>query len=139
MIRRWGPLAVGGALVGAMVWTARTPEAGVGWRVGFVVLHVIACAALVAYLRGAELSMRQVLVTAALFRLLALPMLPTLSDDGYRYLWDGLVAAEADVSPYAYRPADPALGPWQDEPLFVRMNSPAYFSVYPPASQAVFR
>ncbi len=139
MTRRWGPLAVGAALVLGMVWTARIPEAGAGWRFAFVGLHLAASAGLVLYLRTASITLRQLLVTAVLLRLLALPMLPTLSDDGYRYLWDGLVAVEAGVSPYALRPSSSALAAWHDEVVFERMNSPEYYSVYPPASQAVFQ
>ncbi|WP_420453909.1 hypothetical protein [Rubrivirga sp.] len=138
MRRRWGPLAVGAALVLGMAWTARTPDAGTGWRLAFVGLHLAGFTTLVAYLRRASVTVRQLLVTAVVLRLLALPMLPTLSDDGYRYLWDGLIAAEADVSPYALRPSAPELAPWHGEVVFERMNSPDYYSVYPPASQAVF-
>lgn len=139
MNRRWAPLGVGAALALGMVWTARTPEAGVGWRVAFVGFHLLGFAGLVVYLRRASVSVSQLLVTAVVLRLLALPMLPTLSDDGYRYLWDGLIAAEAGVSPYALRPSSPELAPWHDEIVFERMNSPDYYSVYPPASQALFR
>ena len=70
-------------------------------------------------------------------RLLAFPLLPELSDDGYRYVWDGKLQHEG-VNPYAYRPTDPALAPWRDGPLFPRLNSAGYYSVYPPASQVVF-
>ena len=38
-----------------------------------------------------EVGMREALVVAALLRLIAFPLLPGLSDDGFRYLWDGLL------------------------------------------------
>lgn len=137
--RRWVPLGVGAVLVLSLVMTARIPEAGAGWRVAFVAIHLVGSAGLFVYLRRATVSVRRLIGVAVVLRLLALPMLPTLSDDGYRYLWDGLVAQEAQVSPYDYRPSDPVLAPWQSETVFEAMNSPAYYSVYPPASQAVFR
>ncbi len=84
-----------------------------------------------------EVGMREVLVVAALLRLIAFPLLPGLSDDGFRYLWDGLLQAEG-ISPYAFRPSDPALAGFQDGELFGRLNSADYYSVYPPASQMVF-
>ncbi|WP_412067644.1 hypothetical protein [Rubrivirga sp. IMCC43871] len=62
---------------------------------------------------------------------------PVLSDDGYRYLWDGQLVLEG-VSPYAMRPSDPSLADRRAGALLERMNSPDYYSVYPPASQAVF-
>lgn len=137
--RRWAPLGAGGVLVLGLAVTARVPEAGVGWRVAFVTLHLAGCVGLFAYLRHATVSMRHLIGVAVVLRLLALPMLPSLSDDGYRYLWDGLIAHEDHVSPYAHRPSDPALAAWHSEPVFEAMNSPDYYSVYPPASQAVFR
>src|SRR5438876_7315473 len=49
-----------------------------------------------------------VLVCGALFRLTLLWRPPDLSDDIFRYLWDGRVA-QSGLSPYAYVPEDPAL------------------------------
>lgn len=139
MSRRALPLLVGVGLVGVMVWTARPAGSGLGWRLAFVAAHGLGFGLLLAFLRRTTVSTRQLWMGAVLFRLAALPMLPSLSDDGYRYLWDGVVAAEAGVSPYAYRPDAPELQAWQSEPIYDRMNSPAYYSVYPPASQLVFR
>ncbi len=108
------------------------------WRWAFVAIHLAGCGALVAYLQRRAVSRRHLFAVALGLRLLALPMLPALSDDGYRYLWDGLVVHAAGESPYALRPSDRALAPWRSEVVFERMNSPGYYSVYPPASQAVF-
>ena len=82
---------------------------------------------------------RTVLAVAMALRLV-LATVPglTLSDDLYRYLWDGRVAASG-VSPYAYRPNDPALSGLRDAAVYPHLNSASYYSVYPPASQAVFR
>lgn len=83
--------------------------------------------------------LRRVVVLALALRIVsaAMPGL-ALSDDLYRYVWDGRVAASG-VSPYAYRPDDPALAALRDSVVFPRLNSPSYYSVYPPVSQAVFR
>ena len=139
MRRKAVPIVVGLVLTVWMAWTARPAGAGLGWRLAFVALYGVGFVTLIAYLRRTTPSVRQLVVGAILFRLAALPMLPSLSDDGYRYLWDGLIAHEAGVSPYAFRPSDPALAEWHGEPAFRRMNSPAYYSVYPPASQVLFR
>ena len=101
-------------------------------------LHLGATAALIVWLRAATPSVRTVLVGAVLFRLVALPMLPSLSDDGYRYLWDGKVVVEAGVSPYALRPSDPQLRDLQGSVEYGRMNSQEYYSVYPPVPQVGF-
>ncbi len=133
-----GAILAGVLLTLLLVATARTPEAGAGWRLAFAGAHLVAAAASAWCVWRLPLSRRAVLWGAVLFRLCALPLLPTLSDDGYRYLWDGLVTVEAETSPYRYRPSDPALEPWQGRPEFALMNSPDYYSVYPPASQAAF-
>ena len=79
-----------------------------------------------------------VLAVAAVLRLLALPLGPTLSDDAYRYVWDGLVQEEG-VNPYARLPDDDALRPLRSRLPFDALNSTRYYSVYPPASQLAFR
>jgi len=131
-------ITAGALLVAGLAWTARPPEAGAVWRVAFVTLHVAGCAGLWALVRRTGPTVGQLVVGAVVFRLIALPMLPSLSDDGYRYLWDGVVRVEGGVSPYAFRPSDPRLAALDDGVLLERMNSPGYYSVYPPASQAVF-
>ncbi len=138
-MRRSYVIAVGVGLVLLMGWTARAPESGLGWRLAFVSLHLGTFVGLLAWLRNARLSRASVLIGAVLLRVAALPMAPTLSDDGYRYIWDGLVTAETEHSPYDFRPSDSALQRLQRETLFERINSPNYFSVYPPMSQVVFR
>lgn len=92
-----------------------------------------------ALLVRANLPLRQVVALALLLRIvsIAMPGL-ALSDDLYRYLWDGRVATSG-VPPYAYRPDDSALASLRDSVVFPRLNSPSYYSVYPPVSQAVFR
>jgi len=79
------------------------------------------------------------LITALLFRLIFLFSLPTLSDDFYRFIWDGRLWSEG-YHPFAELPSsyvqrgiagiDPA--------LFSKLNSPEYFTIYPPTSQLVF-
>ena len=79
-----------------------------------------------------------VLAVAFALRLLALPLGPTLSDDAYRYVWDGVIQTDG-INPYAYRPTDERLAALRGRIPFEALNSEGYFSVYPPASQLVFR
>lgn len=65
-----------------------------------------------------------------------LPLTPFLSDDIYRYLWDGWVARNG-VNPFLYAPTDPQLealrtGWW---PL---INHPEIPTIYPPGAQIAF-
>lgn len=81
---------------------------------------------------------RTVLFYAVLFRLVLFHLPPSLSDDAYRYVWDGQVQTHG-INPYQYAPQDPALMFLHDEPIYTLLNSPAVYSVYPPVSQLIFR
>ncbi len=59
-----------------------------------------------------------------------------LSDDLYRYLWDGRVL-RAGLDPYAFAPADPALVALRDE-WWPRINHPRIPTIYPPLAQGIF-
>lgn len=73
-----------------------------------------------------------------LLRLGALAVPLSLSDDAYRYLWDGRLVLHG-FDPYALSPAEAVgLAPGLDLALLGRLNSPAYYSVYPPLAQALF-
>ncbi len=64
---------------------------------------------------------------------------PQLSDDIYRFIWDGRITHHG-MQPYAYLPIDivnqlPSLA---EGDILSKMNSPEYYTVYPPVSQMVF-
>lgn len=68
--------------------------------------------------------------------------LPNLSDDYFRFFWDGLLVVEG-VNPYVYLPralpgSELILPATLDAELLGQLNSPDYFSVYPPICQWVF-
>lgn len=94
-----------------------------------------------------------VLAGAVVFSGAALSKEPQLSDDLFRYMWDGSVQANG-INPYAYPPDDPRLAPLRDPwlwpdvatcaklgraPECTRMNRPAERTIYPPVAQAWFR
>jgi hypothetical protein len=78
-----------------------------------------------------------VLGAGALFRLVLVATPPVLSDDLYRYLWDGRVQA-AGINPYLYPPNAPELTSLRDERIWPRINRKQARTIYPPATQAVF-
>lgn len=87
---------------------------------------------------GTWLDRPGVILGGALFlRIVLLPALPDLSDDLFRYVWDGWLASRG-ISPFLHVPSDPALLGFQDSVLFREMNSPDFHSIYPPLSQLVF-
>ncbi len=87
-----------------------------------------------------SLPLRGALVAAVLLRVVFLPGTPSLSDDVYRYLWDGHVQ-RAGADPYLYAPADPRLdgvtGGGAAE-LRSLVNHPQLRTVYPPLAEVLF-
>jgi alpha-1,6-mannosyltransferase len=82
------------------------------------------------------------LAVAIGFRLLLLFAFPNLSDDYARFVWDGRLLAHG-FNPYLYLPTQLLQSPilmqaGLSEELFLRLNSPQYFTVYPPLNQAIF-
>src|SRR5215471_16784475 len=78
-----------------------------------------------------------VLSFAVLFRLSLLFAPPYLSDDIYRYIWDGRVQA-AGINPYRYAPTDPALERLRDNKIYSRINHNYAPTMYPPAAEAIW-
>ncbi len=84
-----------------------------------------------------DITLLDVLVLAVVFRLALVWLPPSLSDDAFRYVWDGLVQSE-QINPYAYKPEAPELGALHAEEIYEKLNSKTFYSVYPPVSQYVF-
>jgi alpha-1,6-mannosyltransferase len=67
--------------------------------------------------------------------------LPLLSDDFYRFIWDGRLLA-AGYHPFAELPRyyieNRIAIPGIDSALFEKLNSPDYFTIYPPVNQFIF-
>jgi hypothetical protein len=75
---------------------------------------------------------------AVLFRLSIVFAPPYLSDDIYRYIWDGRVQANG-INPYRYLPAAPELAHLRDEAIYPRINRrETAHTIYPPVAQIVF-
>lgn len=94
------------------------------------------------FLAGEKLSFRKILLAGLLLRLAVFPFAPQWSDDFVRFLWDGELL-KIGQNPYDQTPRE-----WQEgnvDPdnayrnlLFENLNSPDYYSVYPPLNQAIF-
>lgn len=67
--------------------------------------------------------------------------IPNLSDDYARFLWDGHLTV-AGLHPFLYTPdylfEQQLIPPNMPEILYQSMNSPEYYTVYPPVCQLVF-
>lgn len=109
----------------------RTPQTILWYLLAF-----IAFLGLILWTEKRGISPRWLWGTAVLFRLLLLFTTPTLSDDVYRYLWDGYVAHQG-VSPYAYAINSPELD-YLDNPIRAQANNAWMASPYLPAAQGIF-
>jgi len=83
------------------------------------------------------LSPFTILCFALFFRLLFLFRLPDLSDDIYRYLWDGLQMLHGN-NPYAAAPFDARPFDNLSASLLAKINHPGVVTIYPPFAQIVF-
>jgi alpha-1,6-mannosyltransferase len=77
---------------------------------------------------------------AALALIMRAPALlgpPYLSNDIYRYVWDGRVEA-AGFNPYLHAPAAPELAPLRDRDIYPLIASPYAPTIYPPVAEGLF-
>jgi alpha-1,6-mannosyltransferase len=111
--------------------------------VAIVAAFSLYLAAVAIVLRSATTSSRLTLwitlVFTVLFNLILLPTKPTLSDDMFRYVWDGRVQAHG-ISPYQYPPSATALLELRrgDSAVWANVNRPTAVTVYPPGAQLAF-
>lgn len=132
---RFSRLAIGAylALSGAAIWAALDREL---WPWMVAAWFASAGVVVLIHRRGVP-RLRTVLVIAVVVRVGWLAVPPGLSDDAYRYAWDGMLVAEG-LSPYEFVPADTALTGFHAAPLFASLNSVEFYSVYPPVTQYLF-
>jgi len=83
---------------------------------------------------------RVLLLSGILFRFCLIFSIPALSDDFYRFVWDGRIQ-QLGINPFDFTPAqfikqhsDPLL-----HKIFPYLNSPDYYSVYPQICQSIFK
>ncbi|MDP2312822.1 MAG: hypothetical protein Q8P41_07945 [Pseudomonadota bacterium] len=126
-------VAVVAALVGAgCVAALGDPRAHAAPFVGVVV----AWGLLVALLAPGLPSPARVAIAAVLVRLPLLVVAPTLSDDVWRYLWEGAVW-RAGENPFVHAPDAPALAHLRDA-VWANVNHRQVPSIYPPFAQLLF-
>ena len=74
-------------------------------------------------------------------RIILIFVFPKLSDDIYRFVWDGRLILNG-INPFDYLPSkiieDGMNIDGLTPELYAQLNSPKYFSIYPPLAQAVY-
>jgi alpha-1,6-mannosyltransferase len=103
-----------------------------------MLLPYVAAAAWVVLRRPPALrALVVVLVVAAGLRLVLVAGEPALSNDVYRYVWDGRVQA-AGINPYRHAPADPELLRLRDAEIYPHLNRFEVHTAYLPLAQGLF-
>lgn len=88
-----------------------------------------------------HLSIRNIIGIGILFRLIFLFSTPSLSDDFYRFIWDGRLWFNG-INPFAHLPNyyinNPHFAPFGiNQELFQLLNSPTHYTIYPPIPQFI--
>ena len=115
--------ALGAMCIASTVWLGSELEPGdfgrslttlAGIAVGMLLPYVAAVAWVVLRHPPRRAALVLVVTVAAALRLALVAGEPALSNDVYRYVWDGRVQA-AGINPYRHTPADPELAFLRDE------------------------
>ncbi|HSR49238.1 MAG TPA: hypothetical protein VLV83_00335 [Acidobacteriota bacterium] len=124
-----------GLQVGLMfLWPFR-PHAP--WFLAGVGGFYLAAAAAWFLLRRQRLSLGWLVAVSLLLRVMWIPVAPGLSEDAYRYLWDGALMAEGE-NPYLLAPQDRPQAQARHPNLYRQMAHTDRTSVYPPLAQFLF-
>jgi len=90
------------------------------------------------FLTKLDVSLLKIAVAfAIIFRVVMLCGLPWLSDDFYRFLWDGYLSYHG-INPYLYTPQELVDSGFMSPFSITLMNSPSFYTVYPPFGQFTF-
>ena len=94
------------------------------------------------YLSDTDLKINQAVNFSIAFRISLLFLVPNLSDDFYRFIWDGRLF-NAGINPFEQLPTfyinhPEAAPPGINQELFDKLNSKEYFTIYPPVNQLAF-
>jgi hypothetical protein len=115
-------------------------------RVDFPVLLITYCCLFVIYwisnhFTTTKKNITFLIVVGIIARVILLFSTPNLSDDVYRFIWDGRLIING-FNPFTHLPSyyieNQILPKSLTLGLYEKLNSPSYFTVYPPVAQGVF-
>jgi hypothetical protein len=111
-----------------------------GFEVVFFAAFALYAGVVILALRQVTFSKPELIVAFALAAVMqgCLIFTPSaLSDDMYRYVWDGRVQAQG-ISPYRYPPRAWQLAHLRDKTIWPQINRKASVTVYPPAAEMTY-
>jgi hypothetical protein len=130
-------LVLGGILEASMIGMLVTGDLAAHIPIFFLLFGIASLAYVVAIWQRTKFSMSAIIIFAVVFRLTLLLCQPSLSDDIYRYIWDGRVLASG-INPYLFPPVSEHLVPLRDLAIYPHINHPHLPTLYPPAAQFFF-
>jgi hypothetical protein len=77
------------------------------------------------------------MIFGVFFRVTLINTSPSLSEDIYRYVWDGKVAANG-INPFGHPPESEVLSSIRDDVIYPQINHKGISTVYPPVLQQIF-
>ena len=104
--------------------------------VSFTVLVLVWGAVVAGLLSRTDGPARQVVLLALVVRLPLLTVAPTLSDDAWRYVWEGRAWLHG-LNPFVHPPDDPIFATLRDS-TWEHVNHREVPSIYPPFAQLLF-
>ena len=119
-----------GSFVAMLAWGGQVP-------VFFVLFGMASMAYLIAVWRCERMPMLAIVIAGIAFRVVMLFAAPALSDDIYRYAWDGRVQWDG-INPYRFAPVAPELARLRDSRIYPNINHPDLPTLYPPGAQVAF-
>lgn len=121
-------------------WLSDLRRHTIGFEILFFAAFALYAGAIVLALRQETFSRGELIAAFALAAIMQGWLVytpPTLSDDMYRYVWDGRVQAQR-ISPYRYPPKALGLAHLRDEVVWPHINRKASVTVYPPATELTY-
>ena len=132
-VQRWiAPLLMGLVMAGSF---AAMPAWGL--PAFFVLFGIASVAYLIAVWHCEYMPVTAIVIAGIVFRLCLVFSIPALSDDIYRYVWDGRVQW-AGINPYEFAPVAEELAHVRDALIFPKINHPELPTIYPPIAQMAF-
>ncbi|MBP9188334.1 MAG: DUF2029 domain-containing protein [Chitinophagales bacterium] len=93
---------------------------------------------------SSKIASSEIIIAAVGIRLLLIGNIPNLSDDYYRFIWDGVVNT-LHVNPFAFTPEfllnqfnNSSRSEFLQTDIYANLNSTEYYSIYPPVCQWIF-
>jgi hypothetical protein len=84
--------------------------------------------------KPSRLTLPLILLLGLAIRLVALPATPPWTDDYFRFLWDGELLTNG-INPYSILPSEVST---EMHIKLSQLNSPEYYTIYPPFAQGLF-